>query len=64
MLLQGLGVAAIGVALADMLQWTWHTWPDILVDFGRELLAWIEANYYDIGRLPRRSGNRPGCSAA
>lgn len=37
MLLKGLGVAALAVALADMLQWTWGTWPDILVDFGREL---------------------------
>lgn len=41
------GVAAAGAALvvlatfAVLLWWTWGTWPDVLIDFGRELyVAW------------------------
>jgi hypothetical protein len=32
-----LGPVVIGVAGIAMLAWTWRTWPDVLVDFGREL---------------------------
>ena len=31
------GPVLIALAAAAMLLWTWGTWPDILVDFGREL---------------------------
>jgi hypothetical protein len=31
---EGLVLLAVGAAL---LAWTWRKWPDILVDFGREL---------------------------
>src|SRR5207244_2543655 len=31
------GPLAIGVAALGMLAWSWGTWPDVLVDFGREL---------------------------
>ncbi|MCC7408734.1 MAG: hypothetical protein IT442_11730, partial [Phycisphaeraceae bacterium] len=38
------GVAAIvvlGAAFVMMATWTWRTWPDVLVDFGREVYtAW------------------------
>ena len=32
-----LGPVVIAVAGIAMLGWTWRTWPDVLVDFGREL---------------------------
>lgn len=32
-----LGPAAIAVAGAAMAWWSWGTWPDVLIDFGREL---------------------------
>lgn len=32
-----LGPAIIGVAALAMLCWSWRTWPDVLIDFGREL---------------------------
>jgi len=37
------GVAVAGAALvvlgtfATLLWWTWGTWPDVLIDFGREI---------------------------
>jgi 4-amino-4-deoxy-L-arabinose transferase-like glycosyltransferase len=31
------GPIAIGVAFVAMLTWSWRKWPDVLVDFGREL---------------------------
>lgn len=35
------GPAAIAAAGGAMLWWTWATWPDLLIDFGRELyLPW------------------------
>ena len=35
------GLVIVLLAAAIMLVWTWRTWPDALVDFGRELyLAW------------------------
>jgi hypothetical protein len=37
----GAGPAVVAVAGVAMLAWTWGTWPDVLVDFGRELyVAW------------------------
>lgn len=30
-------VAILGAAFLALLAWTWGTWPDVLVDFGREL---------------------------
>jgi hypothetical protein len=37
----GVGPAVVAVAGIAMLAWTWGTWPDVLVDFGRELyVAW------------------------
>jgi hypothetical protein len=37
----GVGPAVVAVAGVAMLAWTWGTWPDVLVDFGRELyVAW------------------------
>jgi hypothetical protein len=36
-----LGPAAITIAAVAVLAWTWRTWPDPVVDFGRELYqAW------------------------
>jgi hypothetical protein len=32
-----LGPIIIGVAALAMLCWSWRTWPDVLIDFGREL---------------------------
>jgi len=35
------GPFVIAIAAGAMLRWTWGTWPDVLVDFGRELyVAW------------------------
>lgn len=35
------GPGAIAVAAVAMLAWTWRTWPDPILDYGRELyLAW------------------------
>ncbi len=31
--------AIVGAAFVSLLAWTWCTWPDVLVDFGRELYA-------------------------
>ncbi len=31
------GPLAIVLVAAAMLRWTWGTWPDVLIDFGREL---------------------------
>src|SRR5205085_4695112 len=33
----GTGLAILALALAGMLAYTWGTWPDPVVDFGREL---------------------------
>jgi hypothetical protein len=55
------GPSIIAVAALIMLAWTWGTWPDVLVDFGRELyipweLAQGKVLYRDIasflGPLP------------
>lgn len=32
-------IALISIAIAALLSWAWGTWPDVLVDFGRELYA-------------------------
>jgi hypothetical protein len=45
--------AAIGIALVVMLCWTWGTWADILIDFGREIytpwqLSQGQKLYHDI----------------
>jgi hypothetical protein len=32
-----LGPGVIGVAAFAMLWWSWRSWPDVLIDFGREL---------------------------
>jgi hypothetical protein len=31
------GPAVVAVASVAMLAWTWRTWPDVLIDFGKEL---------------------------
>jgi len=36
-LLRWLGPALIALAGLAMLRWSWRTWPDVLIDFGREL---------------------------
>lgn len=33
----GLHLALLAAAFAGLMAWTWGTWPDVLVDFGREL---------------------------
>ena len=34
------GAVLVGIA-AVMAAWTWRTWPDVLIDFGREVyVAW------------------------
>ena len=39
------GPALIAVVAMVMLAWTWRTWPDVIIDFGRELyLPWQIAN--------------------
>src|SRR5437867_122191 len=36
-----LGPLFISAAFVAMAAWTWNKWPDILIDFGRELyIAW------------------------
>lgn len=32
-------IAIVAAALVGMLSWTWRTWPDVLIDAGRELYA-------------------------
>ena len=35
------GPISIAVAAVAMIWWTWMTWPDVLIDFGREIyIAW------------------------
>src|SRR5258705_2739607 len=41
----GVGPAVVAVTGIVMLAWSWGTWPDVMVDFGRELyVAWRLAN--------------------
>jgi hypothetical protein len=35
--IRGLGAAIVAIAGITMLTWTWGTWPDPVVDFGREI---------------------------
>jgi len=30
-------LSVIGLVAVTMLSWSWGTWPDVLIDFGREL---------------------------
>src|SRR5688572_1214650 len=51
-----LGPLAVGVAGVAMFAWTWRTWPDPIVDFGREVytarrLAEGEVLYRDLATL-------------
>jgi len=34
---QSIPLAAIAAAFIAMLAWSWKTWPDVMIDFGREL---------------------------
>ena len=48
------GPALVALAAAAMVAWTWGTWPDLLIDFGRDLyVAWRiaegEVLYRDLG---------------